>query len=555
MAHERKYIKGQWTPGPEARQIARNSIKKTLKYLFRNEQPEQAGQSKNKQPEQAGQSKFPDMLSPRDTALLPKTYPAPNEQIIGTSPQPYDIAGSYKKFLAEKAPKVTIPYRRGHDPKHDPKKDISIIPQDTSDEIVEIKENKDQRVLDKVGDITSDIMDKELQKTNTTGEPPRPLSSVWEEALITIGPALAGILEPGLETGKIGLASQKHYLERKDLEQERLDELAGVGGSSSRRFSPIKYTDPVDGKVKLGSFDRSRNEYSVATDDMLAGYGPRFLKDAEGAWGAFNPNNPNAVIKNRMGRYTTAEHKVLYSVREQLKSSGVVGAQYQKQLDRYNKSADAKELLFAGKIIGETDGKANYLYNSIAGEAVKTVIAKMSGEVGTLTDLDIKRFGGDEALKNKAVKMRQRLITGVSLSPKDRENLLEIVEVFEKVTSEKIHELLKTNIKSYKSQFEGSGLKEQDFLNVLNPYGRSFSGHSVPPHKKHGIKGVTKTNKDEIDIAPSQSNSQKKLPAKNGGTVLMIPPGTSVDVELEIVDREDINHYLNKGYFIYKGAE
>jgi len=521
MAHERKHIKGQWTPGPEARQSARNSIEKSSKYLNRNNQAETysapnehiKGQwTPGPEARQSARSSIEKTLKYLNRNKQPKTYPAPSEQIIGTSPQPYDVAGSYKKFLAERAPKVTIPYRRGHDPK----KDISIIPQDTSDEIVEIKENKDQRVLDKVGDVTSDIMDKELQKADTTGEPPRPLGSVWEEALITLGPALAGILEPGLETGKIGLASQKHYLERKDLEQKRLDKLAGVGGSSSR-YVPQKYTDEK-GHVRWASYDKQTKTWHTTPEDLYAGYKPQYIEEPGTGIKRFaSPNDPDVKIDSLIGNYNPIQKAAIDEARASLKS-GPLGPQYQGMLKRYDESASAKSLLTAGQMVGLKDGKPAYEYNQIAGEAAKTSIMRMTGEVGTLSDGDIRRMGGDKSVKNVALRIFSVVFDGNPLTPKDRRNLMQIVDLYEEVTAGKIQEIIKSNADSFVNEYKDSGLIRSDFLNVLTPFGKVYTGKKTLPHKELGIKAIT----PEFDDPGDMSEGENKAIELKAGKVQII---------------------------------
>ena len=559
MAREKEHIKGQWTPGREARQSARNSIKEALGYLNRNKQPAQPlnmpqlkGQwTPGREARQSARSSIEKTLKYLNRNKQPAQQAAPGEQIIGTSPQPYDIAEDYKKFLAERAP-VTPPYKRGHDPQ----KDISIIPEDESPEIVEIKENKEQRVFDKVEDTTNKILDKEIQKSEATGEPVRNLGSVWEEALITLGPALAGILEPGLQTGKIGLEAQKHYLKRKDYEQDRIDQLklAKARQKGLAGYSTKPYYDPKTNTTKWGKVHRDTGEFLKSPDDPIVGYAPKYVKDALGRQVRVHPSDPGSIVETKIGQYEPKLQVGLDDARKSL-TTGPLKKSWDGMTKRYDEAQAAKELLTAGQLIGTKDGKAKYEYNQIAGEAAKTAIARMSGEVGALSNFDIQRFGGDKAIASIAERVFFRVTEGQPLLIKDRRNLLQIVDIYEKVTAEKTQGFIKKNAQSFINQYKDSGLKAKDFYEVLNPYGYVDYGPTKLPHEKLGVEGVAKISKDKTDVVPAQSKPQMVSPMESQGEVLMIPPGDSDEVELEYVDQNDINYYLNKGYLIHKGVE
>lgn len=67
--------------------------------------------------------------------------------------------------------------------------------------------------------------------------------------------------------------------------------------------------------------------------------------------------------------------------------------------------------------------------NAIAAEAAKTQIARLSGEVGNLTEQDVQRFGGSKAISARLEQAATQLASG-TLTPQNQAYLMQIVSAF-----------------------------------------------------------------------------------------------------------------------------
>ena len=68
--------------------------------------------------------------------------------------------------------------------------------------------------------------------------------------------------------------------------------------------------------------------------------------------------------------------------------------------------------------------------NPIAEQASRTQIARLSGEVGVLTDADVNRFGGKQSVAAKLQQAGKKLLTG-ELTKENRELLITVARRFE----------------------------------------------------------------------------------------------------------------------------
>lgn len=83
----------------------------------------------------------------------------------------------------------------------------------------------------------------------------------------------------------------------------------------------------------------------------------------------------------------------------------------------------------------------------ISDEAVKTQIARLSGEVGALTDQDVARFGGAKDLLSRGKQLVETLSTG-KLTPENKKQLVQITRELRSVVANKIKAEAQTDVES-----------------------------------------------------------------------------------------------------------
>lgn len=77
--------------------------------------------------------------------------------------------------------------------------------------------------------------------------------------------------------------------------------------------------------------------------------------------------------------------------------------------------------------------------NPIGDEAVKTFLARASGEVGALTDRDVSRFGGSKALTSRISAITKQYADG-TLTDENRKYLLQLTDVFKKSADKQVND-------------------------------------------------------------------------------------------------------------------
>jgi len=75
--------------------------------------------------------------------------------------------------------------------------------------------------------------------------------------------------------------------------------------------------------------------------------------------------------------------------------------------------------------------------NPVADEAIKTMLAKASGEVGNLTETERDMFGGSKSIMSRLRRMGQRAASG-ELPEEDKQLLFKLLDVYENGTNSKI---------------------------------------------------------------------------------------------------------------------
>lgn len=105
--------------------------------------------------------------------------------------------------------------------------------------------------------------------------------------------------------------------------------------------------------------------------------------------------------------------------------------------------------------------------NPVANQAAKTQLARLSGEVGVLTDADVSRFGGSKAVMSRAKQAAQEALSG-KLTPENRSFLLAVAQRFEENARFKLDERL-TNLAQ--GQSTAFGIPYENVMPLVQSYG------------------------------------------------------------------------------------
>lgn len=121
--------------------------------------------------------------------------------------------------------------------------------------------------------------------------------------------------------------------------------------------------------------------------------------------------------------------------------------------------------------------------NPIGASAIPTYSARMSGEVGNLSEADKKPFGGSQAVIKKVEAALKQMATG-RLSDDNKRFIIELSEIVEKRAGKNLDNLARVRAKQY-SRVEGYGT-ENELYNTLRPVEivNTNSSTGMTPDKK-----------------------------------------------------------------------
>lgn len=121
----------------------------------------------------------------------------------------------------------------------------------------------------------------------------------------------------------------------------------------------------------------------------------------------------------------------------------------------------------------------------IADEASKTQLARLSGEVGNLTEQDLARFGGSKDLKERASQLFKTASEG-KLTPGNRRQLVRIADEFKAIVDAKIRAQAARSVKGAKALRLDTKTVEEliDVEGLLSGGNVQSSAQSGPKDKK-----------------------------------------------------------------------
>ena len=238
----------------------------------------------------------------------------------------------------------------------------------------------------------------------------------------TMAPAVAKRARATMEQQSAMLGTDmKPIFDIMDGDEEAKSVLQLVSGNSDYMKSRFG-NDPQGGISALQGLVMNAHDYPQAIADLKKDY-QEFLNKRDQA--SYDLKKTQVATSNTLDKETRkalADSKVKFD------------SLVKKDVERASAASDAMQLLNSG--------------SAIAGEAAKSKIARLSGEVGVLTDADVSRFGGSKALSSKLEAFAQQAYDG-KLTGKNLAELKTIVAAFDRTVKNSINTQVERQANAY----------------------------------------------------------------------------------------------------------
>lgn len=326
---------------------------------------------------------------------------------------------------------------------------------------------------------TSDLVDMEKIRGQVDGMMPERGMSDWLSVLAPLATEaiFGGGKAGGVSYGIAGKAAtdivgkdeaRRSKLEDKLMDIERARAIASAKATKGdKSFQTVNIVDEASGDVIKANFDKNTGKYfspegkPLNSEKIRAGYsvipeewtrrsdvGLKVAKEKADYTPRLNPESGNYARATEKGmqdiglnksKLTPKQEKDLTQQTDKFITSDV----YKKSAATLSAAGNIDELLSAAN-----SG------NAAAANSARVQIARMSGEVGALSDMDIKSTGGSPSIKNTVKRFANLQRTGVPLLPQDIAELKEMARIYEAVARKKIGDAVS---KLDKSNVELSG--------------------------------------------------------------------------------------------------
>lgn len=134
-------------------------------------------------------------------------------------------------------------------------------------------------------------------------------------------------------------------------------------------------------------------------------------------------------------------------------------------IDEFNKDGSVKKSQQSLDSAGDIKNLA-LSGNPIAAGAIPTYAARMSGEVGNLSEADKRPFGGSMAISNRLDASLTQMAKG-QLTPQNQKFIVELADIIEKRSRDKMDSVARKYAKQYSS--DSPYFKEEDLFNAVRP--------------------------------------------------------------------------------------
>lgn len=257
-------------------------------------------------------------------------------------------------------------------------------------------------------------------------------------------------------------------------------------GSDKGRFQKFTYTDPVDGKIKMGSYDTATQTYKKGADDMLAGYSP-------------------AVKTNPLTGDTEIISKGTMSAAPVVRPGQTAGtAEAPSDFEKLNPN-ERKDLAAETKVFEARTKDENAAVNNLSTASglikdmrngnraalgpLKATVTRMF-EKGVLTDEDINRYSGDTSLSGKLRDMVSTNFNG-TLSDQTLNQLEQVLNTLSTSKKQIIQEEAKELAKRFGNRHQGSlktkNVNTDNLTNTMAPVEKTVT-IQAPNGEKRKVK-------------------------------------------------------------------
>ena len=357
----------------------------------------------------------------------------------------------------------------------------------------------------------SDQADKMARKTS------------WQDLLPALAPlAVEALFGPSIKGESYTLAgdylvgeAQKEQARKQKLEDALLalekSRLSKKPLQSKMQLKPLR--DRITGETAIGSYDPSTDtmyvqgkpvdtrQFELAPGLSTQEFGRRqdILQQKQKAMGEYF--GKGKFLNPETGLYSTVKNGVVVPLQVQ---ENQLNPKQQKDLNEIVKSFRAtdayKKPLAALQDAASVDELLNQANsgNAVSANAARTKLARMSGEVGALSDRDLAAYGGSPAYRARAKRFANLQRTMVPLTPEDIAQLKEIAKIFE-------------NSARFNMNNSIAGL-EQDFVQMGGPLGAvQTKMNAYVPKPKSEVSSV----QDDMVKVISPQGKPGSIPKKN----------------------------------------
>jgi hypothetical protein len=399
-------------------------------------------------------------------------------------------------------------------------KDINIPLQNV--EVIEGRDSLPQEQLEpKSDDLMSHLKEKRIAPQEPERKPSGDEFNI-HDLLLGATPALIGLLT-GAEVSGFDESSNlygglyKHRENEAKISREERDKLLKakqeeMALEAKLEAARLKAQDrklqkanlSLDGKAVGGSYDPATGEYmyqgQVVQDPTVPSYldegqresiksiDEKFTKAAERRKGLDKAKivdpitgmtkiirwadiSEGDLIKIDPSKFNPKQEEYATKFRTDLKRNKT----YEKAAATFGEVSKAKEFLISGNPLGHA--------------AIKRAMARMSGEVGVLTEKDVSDFGGSQAIKHRLNQLKETSVNGL-LTKENKKYLLDLTERFEAAAKKNMGTAINGEVGARK----GNPYLSDD---VLNSIGFSYYKSFVP--EDTNTQSIDNMSEKELD--------------------------------------------------------
>lgn len=309
--------------------------------------------------------------------------------------------------------------------------------------------------------------------------------SPMADLLVGATPALMGVLFGDSELG-FGLGAG--YLNRRAQERQSLDDKLKqlqmnrktASDYQGRRFQTKNIKDPKTGKALVARFDQVAGTLTLPDGTVLD---EREI-EASGVLSPYEFNrrkglqveidemfNKGWKVDPLDGQLRSPEQ--IRQANQAFQGSNKPTVKEEKDFEKISKDfrtnktfQDSERALGQFSTANALIQEAKINKNPTTIRAIKNAIARMSGEVGVMTEQDVEGYQGSQALKEIARRWVKEQKQGIKALPEDLEAMQAIVDIYADKAKRKLGSVLNSSAKQYSQIY---GKTEGEMLKILGP--------------------------------------------------------------------------------------